>query len=108
MNRRAAMVTLLMTLATVALAGGGMSYEYRAYKGKRPFSETALLFAVDDRNMEFKNSNIIKVDGKSVGLMGPMRTSARLLEGTHTFVVRAIWDYSGSYSGSTTGVNTSA
>jgi hypothetical protein len=108
MNRRVAWVALLSAAATVALAGGGLSYEYRAYKGKVPFSETALIFAVDDRNMNFRNSNILKVDGKGTGMMGPMRTSARVLPGTHTFTIRAIWDFSGAISGSTTGVTTSS
>ena len=108
MNRRAAWVVLLYAVATAALAGGGFGYEYRAYKGKVPFSQTALIFAVDDRNMDFRNSNIVEVDGRSTGMMGPMRTSARVMPGTHKFKIKAIWDFSGSISGSTTGVTTSS
>jgi hypothetical protein len=47
-----------------AMAAGGMSFEYQAIERKHPFSNTALLFAVDDHNLEFQHSNIRKIDGK--------------------------------------------
>ena len=72
-----------------------MSFEYEAIERKHPFSNTALLFAVDDHNLEFQYSNIKKIDGKSVGFWGPTRTSARIAPGTHKFVVEAVWDVSG-------------
>lgn len=104
MYRRAALFAFLLA-GTAALAGGGLSYEYQAYKGKVLFEQTALIFSVDDRNMEFRNSNILKVDGKGVGFMGPMRTSARVQPGTHKFLLEVAWDYSGGITGSSAGVS---
>jgi hypothetical protein len=108
MCRRFMLAILLLAVAATTSAGGGLSYEYQAFKGKVPFAQTALIFAVDDRNMEFRNSNISKVDGKGVGFMGPMRTSARVLPGTHQFQIKAIWDFSGRITGSTTGVTSTS
>jgi hypothetical protein len=91
-------LAILLTFSFAAVAGGGMSFEYQAIEKKHPFSNTALLFAVDDRNLEFQYSNIKKVDGKGVGFMGPMRTSARVAPGTHKFLIDAVWDNSSSLS----------
>jgi len=95
-----------MLFATAnAFADGGMSYEYQGFKGKHPFSDTALLFAADDHNPAFGYSGIVMFDGKKTsGFWSPGRNSARVLPGTHTFVIRADWDHTGSITGSTTGV----
>ena len=98
MSRGPLYLALLLTFSVAAVAGGGMSFEYQAIARKHPFSDTALFFSVDDRNLEFQNSNIKKIDGKGVGLMGPMRTSARVAPGTHRFLIDAVWDTSSSLS----------
>ena len=97
MRRRLALIGLAAASAG-AMAAGGMSFEYQAIDRKHPFSDTALLFAVDDHRLDFQYSHIKKVDGKGVGFMGPTRTSARVAPGTHTFLVEAVWDHSSSLS----------
>ena len=81
------MAALLLTGGSVALAAG---FEYKAYDGKQPLTNTALLASVDDRSVDCQQSKIVKVDGKSTGFLGPARFSARVLPGTHKFVIRAI------------------
>jgi len=87
MGRSAKAAALLLTCSSVALAGG---FEYKAYDGKHPLADTSLLASVDDRSVDCQQSKIVKVDGKSTGILGPARFSARVLPGTHTFVIRAI------------------
>jgi len=108
MNRRAALSAFLIAMASVSLAGGGLTKEFRAYKGKVPLSETALLYSIDDRNAEFGQSIVVKVDGQGTGFMGPTRTSARVLPGTHKFLIKAIWDFSSHLGGSTQGISVSS
>jgi hypothetical protein len=70
---------------------------HKTYKGNYPRSDTAILISEDNSNRSFDGSAFVKVDGKSVGnFLLPGVFSVRVLPGTHTFVIQAVWDNTSS------------
>jgi hypothetical protein len=97
---RAAWLTAALFLAVVSAPAIARD-AYMTYEDKKhPLADTAILISEDDRNPAFIGSNIAAVDGKTVGSFWSANIyAARMLPGTHKFLILAMWDKRGSMLG---------